>query len=68
MADRLTFPPAKAAQLPFPPGCKVSFSDCRGSISTAFIDLSSTDRTTNYEVVLDVLTNTNIKIQVTITA
>ena len=63
-ADRLVFPPAKAAQLPFPPGCKVSFSSSAAAASrptsavvqSAFIDLSSTGRTTNYEVVLDVLT------------
>ena len=61
MADRLVFPPAKAAQLPFPPGCSVSFRSSAAAASTlavvqsAFIDLSSTDRTTNYEV-FDALT------------
>ena len=60
MSDRLVFPPAKAAKLPFPPGCSVSFvgSSSAGAtaaaadaiVQSAFINLSSADRTTHYEV------------------
>ena len=69
MSDRLVFPPAKAAKLPFPPGCSVSFvgSSSGGAtaaaadaiVQSAFINLSSADRTTHYEILSQDRTITN---------
>jgi len=62
MADGLVFPPAEAARLPFPPGCSVSFIGAPAAapdrlidatVQSAFIVLSSDDRTTNYFVLVD---------------
>ena len=60
MSDRLAFPPAKAAKLPFPPGCSVSVvgggsagataAAADAIVQSAYIDLSASDRTTHYEV------------------
>ena len=74
MSDRLVFPPAKAAKLPFPPGCSVSFvgSSSGGAtaaaadaiVQSAFINLSSADRTTHYEILSQDRTITNTTVVV----
>ena len=74
MSDRLVFPPAKAAKLPFPPGCSVSFvgSSSAGAtaaaadaiVQSAFINLSSADRTTHYEILSQDRTITNTTVVV----
>ncbi len=64
MSDRLVFPPAKAAKLPFPPGCSVSFVGTAAAadaiVQSAFINLSCADRTTHYEVRGTNTTNTTV--------